>query len=104
MSARSGRPKAIETKKETVEHVLGQQMLCYQFHTLNHSSWLKQLKVVEEQLYYVDTIWTAQMLKELLQRSARSRGKGLPRGARVWFKILNTQDLRQNHKVLFIDR
>jgi hypothetical protein len=35
----------------------------------------------------------------------RSGGEGLPRAARGWSKIiLNTRDLRQNQKVLFIDR
>ena len=62
--------RGIETRKETVEHVLGQQMLHYQFPTLNSSSWLKQHKVVKEQLYFAATIWRAQRLKELLLRSA----------------------------------
>ena len=63
---------------------------------------MKQHKVVEEQLHLAATMWTAQVLKEPLQRAALDIALGT-RAAKSSVQTLNTQDLiqdlRQEHKV-----
>ena len=63
---------------------------------------MKQHKAVEEQLHFAATMWTAQMLKEPLQRAALDIALGA-RAAKSLVQTLNTQDLiqdlRQEHKV-----
>ena len=59
-------------------------------------------EVVEEQLHLAPTMWTAQVLKEPLQRAALDIALGA-RAAKSSVQTLNTQDpiqdLRQEHEV-----